>query len=75
MINHYIINMENTFMKNIFSETKHLVRSIALFYIFAMSLMYGVIENSCVLMFGLHSICCDIFFWLKYMKIWSHTDT
>lgn len=40
-------------MKNMVSKTKNLVRGIVLFYFLQMSLMYGITENSCILMFGL----------------------
>ena len=57
-------------MKNMFSKTKNLMRSIALFYIFVNVFNVWVVENSYILLFGLHSICGDIFFFwgVKYVK-------
>ena len=51
-----------------FPKQKNVMRTVALFYVFANLLLSGLTETAQFSYLFVHSICCDILFWSKHMK-------
>ena len=62
-------------MKNNYSFQKNILRRVTYFYIFANLFNAWLNRKQLYSYLLLHSICCNLLFWLKYAKkIQPHTE-